>query len=320
MTSCVIRKMNEVYSVYIEKGDIYSRRLYSGEWSEARTIACSVMGGFSVVREPFGAPAVIYRNKRGGLMLAGVGMRERCISDSVGDMYKSVYLEMIKNSEGVRIIYNRGYTDSCFIAEQHRGADITWSYPCIIDSHEGGSMTRLINLGGNCILFYTKNVPEHQLGYREIGGGIGSFKMVYATGYRIKDYSVALTQDELNVCAVISTGRINRLIYIRKDAHGISKPIIIGEGIINGCQISLCRSKPTVVFSTPKGNNILTSYDNGYSFKRVSKSEVFPFDKIPLIDYMAQYSDGFSATELVTCSHLPYDIKYCPFIKELSSI
>lgn len=321
MISCVIRKAKEVYSVYCEKGNIFLRRLYDGVWGEAELIACNVRGGFCVVRDPLSVPAVLYQTKRGSIMLSGVNVREHCITDNADNTNKSICIEMIKNSGGIRLIYDREYSSSRCIAEQHRGIDMTWSYPCIIDSHEGGAMTRLINLEGNNIIFYTKNVPEHQLGYREIyGGGIGSFKMVYATGYRIKDYSLALTADELHICIVITAGRVNRLVYVRKDMRGISKPIVIGEGIIQGCQISLCHSKPTVVFSTPKGNNILSSYDNGYSFKRVSRGELFPFNKIPLIDYTPQYLDGFSATELVNCSHLPYDIKYCPFIRELSSL
>ncbi len=317
MISCVIRKADGSYLIYREKGDIYSRRLYNGLWGRAESIACNVRGGFSVVRDPFCEPAVIYMNRGGRLMLSGVGIRERCISDNAEDAKGNIYAEMIKTGESVRIIYYRGSAMPCIIAERHRNADKSWSYPCTIDVCEGEGMPRLISVEENCVLFYTKKAPENQLGYREIhGGGIGSFKMVYATGYGIRDYSLALTRDELHICIVISAGRLNRLVYVRRDRRGISKPVVIGEGIIHGCQLSVCRSKPTVVFSTPKGNNILSSYDNGYSFKRVSGGEAFSFNKIPLIDYTLQYADGYSATELVSRSDMPCDIKYCPFIRE----
>ncbi len=318
MISCVIRKTDELYFIYREKGDIYSRRMYKGVWGREETVACNVRGGFSVVREPFCAPAVIYVSKGGKVMLSGVNMRERCILENAGEMNGSIYAEMMKMGESIRIIYCKEYNSSRIITEQHRNSDRSWSYPCVVDICGGNDIPRLISVEENCVLFCIKKVPENQLGYREIhGGGIGSFKMVYATGYGIKDYSLALTKDELHICAVISAGRLNRLVYIRKDRRGISKPLVICEGIINGCQISLCRSKPTVVFSTPKGNNILSSYDNGYSFKRVPGGKIFCFNKIPLIDYTAQYSDGFSASELVSRSDMPYDIEYCPFIREL---
>ena len=316
MISCVIRYPKEICSVYCEKGGIFIRRLIDGVWGRADMIACGTKGEFSVVRDPSGVTAVLYRNRRGSIMLSGCDMRERLIADASD---KNMNIAMIRNGNNLRLIYDRDYTDMHCIAEQHRSSD-EWSHPCIIDSHEGGKSARLISLENNNIIFYIKRVPERQLGYREISAnGIGSFKMVFATGYGIKDYSLALTAEELHICIVISAGRINRLVYVKRDMYGISKPLVIGEGVIHGCQMSLCRSKPTVIFSTPNGNNIISSYDNGYSFKTVSKGEFFKFGKIPLIDFTRRYADGFSATELVNCSDVPYDIKYCPFIKDIAS-
>lgn len=317
MFGCIVKKEKEINAIYCEKGSIFIRRLEEGLWCEAEEIACNVRGGFTLMRDAYSEPIVLYQNKKGALVMSGSTMKEVSVLESTGEINRNVNIELIRTGEGLRLIYDRVYMNQSFITEQHRGNNMTWSAPEEIDSYEDSAMPRLINVENNNLIFYIKKVPEYQLGYREIyGGGISDFKMLYTTGYKIKDYSLAVTCDEIYISVVIVAGRTNRLVYIKKDMRGISRPVVLSDGIINSCQLAVVHSKPTIAFSTPKGNNILSSYDGGGSFKRVGKSELFPFNKIAFIDYTRQSTDSFVATELVNCSYIPYDIKYCPYIAE----
>ena len=138
--------------------------------------------------------------------------------------------------------------------------------------------------------------------------------MLYATGYKILDYSLAVTSEEIHIAVVTGTNRNNKLIYIKKDKNGISKAKTIYDGFVKNCHISIINSKIIIIFNTISGNSRIASYDMGNSFRRIEGIEHFTFNKTIFADYTRQIADNFVATELLSDVNFPYDAKYCPFI------
>ncbi len=316
MESCIIRNNEAIYAIYKEKSTIRIRKRNEDKWNEAIITAKNTIGGFSVMGSPDGEPAILYQDSKGNLMAARGDRPHRMVLRNTSENASPLHIRGILRENTIQLFYNRDYISESYITEQHRREDGSWSKAIPLDKYiSNGNLTKLVCMGDNYILFYSKNVPEQQIGYREIGRySIGEFKMLYSTGYKILDYSIALTCDEIHFCAVVLTNRGNRLIYIKKDGNGISKAKILYEGFAKGCHISIENSKIVIVFSTISGNNRIMSYDMGNTFRRTESIEQFVFNKTLFYDYIKQSSDNFVASELITDVNFPYEVRYCPFI------
>ncbi len=320
MNSYIIRSNENIFSVYNENNCIYQRERTASGWGEPNIIASNIGKSFSLIHSTTGEPLILCQDKAGNLILAGSGKPHKTVLRNTSGIIKNPHIYGYINSSTMRIFYNRDYIKDSCLTEQHRREDGSWSSPAVIDcciSEE--KMTKLINIEKNYILFYLKKVPEQQIGYREIGTHtIGEFKLLYSTGYKISDYSLAVTEEEIHMAAVINTNRLSRLIYVKKNSNGISKAIMLYEGLINLCHISIQSSKITIFFSTHKGNSKVTSFDMGASFKRIEAAQPFSFTKSVFVDYTKQIPDNFVACELLTDTVYPYNVKMCPFITETS--
>lgn len=319
MQSYIVKNDEGIYALYANGGHIYQRKRIENGWEAAVTIAESVKGDFSVMRSPKGAPVILYRDGRGNVMVGCENKPHKMVLKNSSENSFPLGIYSILRERGIQLIYSKNYIKDGYLTEQHRREDGSWSKAFVFDKYVSeNNMTRLVNIEDNYILFYVKNVPEQQLGYREIGRyGIDNFKMLYATGHKILDYSLAVTAEEIHLCLLVSTGRggFNKLVYVKKDKNGISKSSVIYEGFIKGCHISIENSKIIIIFSAVRGNNRAVSYDMGNTFKRMESIESFNLGKIPFADYTPPNADGFVASELVWDMDTPFDVKYCPFIK-----
>ncbi|MDO4300695.1 MAG: hypothetical protein Q4D26_04795 [Clostridia bacterium] len=316
MNSYIIKNHEGIYSVYGENNCIYEREWTDCKWGKAKTIAINTKGSFSLMRNNKGEPLILYRDKDGNLMLANRDKPHKMVLRNNSEPKTILHIDGIIRDNTIRLFYNRDYLNESYLTEQHRRDDGSWSNPITLDSYiPDDKMTRLVSLGSNYILFYSKKVPEQQIGYREISPfGIREFKMLYATGYKIQDYSLAVTEEEIHLTAVISTARTSKLIYLKKDNSGISKAKILFEGGVKGCHISIENSKIIILINTAKGNCRFTSYDMGISFKRMENADQFVFNKSVFADYTRQIADNFVASELLTDCSFPYEVRLCPII------
>lgn len=318
MNSYITRNHDNIYSVYYENNCIHQRLWKGDEWGEPKTIAINSGKEFSLMRSRTGSPLVLYQDNSGNLMLSSNDSPHKMVLRNTSEIKTMLHIDGIVNDNIIRLFYNKDYLKESYLVEQHRREDGSWSNPIVLDSYiPSKNMTKLINVKNNYILFYSKKVPEQQIGYREITSyNISEFKILYATGYKISDYSLAVTSDAIHLTAVINTLRSNKLVYVRKDNTGISKSKILHDGIIKGCHISIQNSKIIIVFETARGNSRIASFDLGQSFKKIEAAEQFSFNKSVFADYTDPVADGFVASELLTNPILPYEVKQCPFIHD----
>lgn len=315
MNSYIIRNNENIYALYSENNCVRLRKREDNKWGSAKTIAIDVRGSFSLMRSS-SEPVILYQDNKGDLMLASEDKPHKTVLRNTSEAKSILHIDGIINDDTIRLFYNRDFLTESYLTEQHRRYDGSWSKPAALDSYVAeDNLTKLISLENNYILFYSKKVPEQQIGYREIGPyAIGDFKMLYATGYKIIDYSLAVTAEEIHIAAVIGTNRNNKLIYVKKGSQGISTTKTLYDGFVKGCHISIENSKIIILFSTITGNNRITSYDMGNTFRRIEGIEQFEFYKTTFVDYRRQIADSFVATELIADINLPYEPKFCPFI------
>lgn len=318
MDSYIVRNSDGIYSVYYENNCIYQKKRTETGWSEPKTIAVNTGKNFSLLRSIEGEPVVIYCDKAGNLMVAGNNNPHKMVLRNTSEIRTMLHIDGIINDNTIRLFYNKDYINESCLTEQHRRGDGSWSNPLILDNYiQDNNLTKLICLNGNYIIFYSKKVPEQQIGYREISlNYISEFKLLYSTGYKISDYSLAVTDDEIHFAAIINTFRTSKLIYAKKNSSGISKARILYEGPVKLCHISIQNNKLIIIFSTSRGNHQVTSFDMGASFKRTEPLSQFPFSKSWFADYTRQIPDNFVASELITDPVFPFKIKMCPFITD----
>ena len=318
MGSYIIRNTDSIYSVYHENNCIYQRKRTDTGWSDPKTLAVNTGKSFSLLRSPEGKPIVIYCDKGGNLMLAGDDNPHKMVLRNTSEIKTMLHIDGIMKDNTIRLFYNKDYINESYLTEQHRREDGSWSNPLVLDSYiQDNNMTKIICLNGNYIIFYSKKVPEQQIGYREIGlNYISEFKLLYSTGYKICDYSLAVTEEEIHIAAVINTCRTSKLVYVKKNSGGISKAMILYEGPVKLCHISIQNNKLIIIFSTSRGNQQVTSFDMGASFKRTEPSAQFAFSKSVFAVYTRQIPDTFVATELMTDPVFPFKVKMCPFIPD----
>lgn len=317
MNNYIVKNEKNIYSVYSENNCIYQRELTDTGWKKAEEIAVNTGGEFALMRSEKGAPVILYTDKKGNIMLSSKNFPARMVLRNTSDIRRKFHIEGIIGENTIRLFYSKDYLRESYITEQHRREDGSWSSPAVVDScTDHKNMTKLICLKGNYILFYSKKVPEQQIGYREIGSSLSEFKLLYSTGYRISDYSLAVTEEEIHIAAVVNTPVNNKLVYVKKNNSGLSKAKVLHEGHISICCINIHNNKIHILFSTSSGNREVTSSDMGESFKRSMPSYGKPFNKAVFADYTEQVPDIFVASELVTDNIFPYKVKLCPFIGE----
>lgn len=316
MESYIIRNNEEIYVIYRDKGTIRIRKRLEDKWGEAKIIANATKGSFSLMSNPEGVPIVIYQDSMGNIMLADRDKPHKMVLRNTNTAPMALHITGIIRNGSIQLFYNRDFIGESYITEQHRREDGSWSKAAAVDKYiSDRGLTKLINIGNNYVLFYSKKVPEQQIGYREISRyGTGNFKMLYSTGYKITDYSVAATQDEIHMCAIVATNRYSRLIYTVKNSGGISEAKTLYEGVIKNCYIYIENSKINIIFKNIGGNCKIVSDNMGKTFRRIENIEPFNFNKAPFADYTNQSADTFAASELLTDCALPYEVRHCSFI------
>ena len=118
----------------------------------------------------------------------------------------------------------------------------------------------------NKVIFYQKRMPEIQFGYREINENISNFKMVYATGYYITDYSYVITEDSIHFVFLLSGIYGSKIVYVRKESNKVSKAKTIVENTLaRDCIIAIIQNKVCIWWRTARKLYSTVSYDMGES-------------------------------------------------------
>ncbi len=265
MDCYIIRnKQGDHAAIYHRDGNIYYRESTDDAWTYPEIIGAQARPNFTISAGK--EPIVVYQTEKGDIAAGVKGHKPKVLLESNED--RSLNMHYIPYENGARLIYSSHDAQGYCLTELHKEGK-SWSSPVALDSYIP-STARTVNMGnGNNILFYIKKAPEYQLGYREISPyAIGGFKMLYTSVNEISDFSAAVFDDALHI-SIVSAGRRNgRVLYIRKDMSGVSRPITLWEGY---CEFSVCgiiKNKLHVWWKNPIGVFTAMSYDMGKSFKR----------------------------------------------------
>ncbi len=190
METCII-KNNDIYAVYLWHNSIIQRKFVNDKWSEPISIAQTTEKNFSIIHSKNGDPIILYGDKDDNLMLAEGKKPHRMVLRNNDHNPIPFNMEGMIKDNIIRLFYNKEYIKESYLTEQHRYNDGSWSRPVILDKYTSTTnMTKLIAIDNNYILFYSKKVPEQQIGYREIGIG----KLVLIQLVTIKCYMLLATK------------------------------------------------------------------------------------------------------------------------------
>ena len=167
----------------------------------------------------------------------------------------------------------------------------------------------------NKVIFYQKRMPEIQFGYREINENISNFKMVYATGYYITDYSYVITEDSIHFVFLLSGIYGSKIVYVRKESNKVSKAKTIVENTLaRDCIIAIIQNKVCIWWRTARKLYSTVSYDMGESFKQqgVYKGKFETNSVKAVLVEKNQQGDKYIANEVYVPSDKPYIIELLP--------
>lgn len=312
MEGFLIKNSKGIYTIYNERSVLKEKCVSNKSQSEVTVISEGVKKALSTVMGTEKEIIVLCQDNNSNIMVAQKDKPQRIVLRNNSNGVLPLNMQAIQWNNTLELFYTKDFGSEGVITQQHRREDGSWSTPTAIDRYiNTKGFTKLVSVKGGYILIYTRNAPEQQIGYREIcSNSTGIFKLLYATGYKIIDYSIAVTEDEIHLCAVVGSSRSNKLIYTKKDINGITKEKKIYEGFVKGCCIYLEKSKINIVYSTLSGVIKLTSFDMGTTFKKSEKLNITNFNKIPYIDYTD--SESYRATEVIGDCSIPQSIYY-PF-------
>ncbi len=265
MDCYIIRSSTGGYTaLYHRDGNIYYREKTDDTWTYPEIIGSDARSDFTISTGK--EPMAIYQTVGGDIAAGAKNHSPRILLESREN--KSIGIHYIPYEDGARLIYSSYGAEGCCIAELHREGK-GWSSPSALDSYIPSS-AKIVGMGSsNCLLFYIKKAPEFQLGYREITPmNIGGFKMIYASVSSISDYSVAVTDEAVHTAVVTAGRRSGRVLYIRKDSGGISRPITLWEGFAEFTVCGIVNNKLYIRWKNPIGVFSAISYDMGKSFKK----------------------------------------------------
>ena len=305
MFGYIVKTKEGLYSYYSYKGKIFKRSNDS-----IITVAEGARDNFTLSKDNI----IIYQGQEGNISMALDGTGTRVLLENTSKPVPNILLNCIFENRSLKIIYNivnDRYRNEIFT--QYSNEDRQWSQPEKIDDftplREG---YRLVELGEDkYLLIYGKNMPEYQFGYREVGRhSIGNFKLIYATGHNILDYSFVITKEALHFAFIQNTSFISRVVYIRRDNNGLSRPIILWEGInIKNCLIGIIKNKLYIWWLVGGRMYKKSSFDYGYSFNNVEVENIKNteyINKVAFVDKTPINEDNYIFNEVYVFSNHPH--------------
>lgn len=311
MKSCILKNNLGIYHIYSKNKCIFVSTYKNNSFSNSELIAENALNNFSVLKSDINNNiAILYQDFNNNIFLKYNNKEARKVFSSTTSP-QSFHIDGIISNNNLKLIYSKENFNHSYLTEQHLLPSKQWSNPIILDNYlKKNNFTKLLPIKNNYILFYIKKAPEYQIGYREISKeNISSFKLIYSSLNEIIDYCVAFTENVIHIVSIIKSNRSYSLVYIKKDSSGISKEKTLYIGYLKLCHISIENSKINIIFSTNNSNKIISSYDMGTSFKKITNLENNILQKNIFIDYSNQTEDKYVLSEILTDNL--YNPKHC---------
>lgn len=321
MSCYIIKDTKGITACYYKGCEIYKREFIKGSWSDSILMAENSRENFSV---SYGSEdIVLYQNISGDICMLAKGKQPKVILRNISEQSPNIVIHSILNRQ-LRLIYNIvDKNNENKIVTQVQGEDKEWSKAEIIDSFVPfGSTMRLVELGQDMyILIYGKKMPEYQFGYREVSNyKISEFKMIYATGYNVTDFSYCITADALHFVFIQSMGFMQRLVYIKKDGRGTGKPLTLYEGLnIKKCLVGIVANKLCVWWTANRSLSQRISYTFGETFNKpeivrgINSEEL---TKAIFVDKTKAEADKYIFNEVYVDKDRPYSTYFIEDLKE----
>lgn len=276
MADIIIKNSNNMELFYYNKdsGKIFKKEYKNNIWGREEAAAENARESFSPAFG--GSDILIYQQLSGDICLAEKNKPHQILLKHKGNKAPDIIINYIEGG-CPKLIYNIVETDGSdrliyqFGISKRDGSSWDWSKPQAIDSFDP-LLAEIVSLGSDkYILIYSKKMPEMQIGYREIlRHNIGIFKLIYATGHNIKDISYVITNDVIHFAFLLTLGFSNRIVYVRRDSGGLSRPVTIFEGFnIKKCLVGIIKNKLYIWWISNNFLNYCFSYDLGISFNKI---------------------------------------------------
>jgi hypothetical protein len=141
---------------------------------------------------------------------------------------------------------------------------------CTLARLKCGTSFRAAGYGNRSIIFFVRCMPEQQLGFIELGASyIGSFRLIYSTGYSITDYSLYVEEDILMAAVLVNKGLTSAIVFVRIDNNGTyTRPVYEGMGITLS-HIAYSQGNTAIYWQHSRRLCTLVSPDMGKSFYRM---------------------------------------------------
>lgn len=272
MSDIIIKNKGCLQSYYYNKNNckICKKEFLNNNWSNEQTVAENARENFSLAFSD--RNILLYQQLTGDICMADEEKPHQILLKHSGNNVPDIIINSI-TGENPKLIYNIVRIDGTnqLIHQFQLNKELAWSKPQKIDIFQP-PFVRIVELGTDkYILLYSKRMPEIQFGYREIDKhNIKNFKMVYATGHSVNDFSYVITKEALHFVFLQTTGFVSRIIYVRKDNLGLSRPVTLFEGFnIRKCLTGIVKNKLYIWWTANKILNYTVSYDFGVSFNRI---------------------------------------------------
>ncbi len=268
MSDIIIKNKEFTESYYYSKNKIFKKEFINNKCI-SETIAAENAGkNFSLAFSD--SNILLYQQLTGDICMAENNNPHRIILKHSGSNPPHIIINYIKENNPM-LIYNIVESDATNRLVNQFKINYEWSKPQIIDIFQPDFM-RIVRLGADkYIMIYSKKMPEIQFGYREIDRHyIKNFKMVYATGLNVKDFSYVITKEALHFVFLQTKGFMCRIIYVRRDNMGLSRPVTVCErNNIKKCLIGIVKNKVIIWWINNNTLYYTVSYDFGTTFNRI---------------------------------------------------
>lgn len=318
MSIYILKKSDyEITALYYSLGNICMKKIEKGEWCREEVIADEAKPDFTVF-EYNSDFMVIYQKKNGSMYVYTCGKGNVKILESLGDYKNNIVINARIWKNQIEIIYNLPDKNGGYIVRQKKRVDGKWSNPEKIDDFVpfNNSFFKIYYADkNNKVIFYQKKMPEIQFGYREINENIGNFKMIYATGYYINDYSFIITDECIHFVFLLSGIYGSKIVYVRKESNKVSKSKTIVENIsAKDCIIGIIQNKIHIWWRTARKLYFAISYDMGETFKQhgVYRGRFETNSVKAILIEKNQQADKYIANEVYVPSDKPYFIELLP--------
>lgn len=318
MSIYILKKSDfEITAVYYSGGNICIRNVDKGLWGRETIVAKGVKREFSIF-EQNDEIMILYQHLNGDIFLWGEHKEPVKILESISNTKNDIVINAEIWGSQMEIIYNLPHSKDECIVRQRKRAESNWSSPEKIDDFVPfNNHLFSIHYAGknNKVIFYQKRMPEIQFGYREIGENIGGFKLVYATGFYITDYSYVITDECIHFVFLLSGLYGSKIVYVRKEKGGISKAKTIAENTgAKDCITAVIQNKIYIWWKTAKRLYFTLSYDIGESFKSpcIYKGEFENNSVKAVLMEKNQTGDKYIANQVYVPSDRPYAMELLP--------